>query len=302
MKFSQIFAPTHAPAPVPLRAALAPKRPKPKEIYAGLVAQAKALVLGLSSKTPRPPDLGALAKAVSEAAEVLEQGRSRLLAYVERSTPEDYLPGHLANVSILSLAVGKKLGFSEEVQWGVGIAAFLHHAGQSLDRSVLGSLNSQAGAAVERTLWPPKGSDRPTETQLIDVCHDYEEQSHPRPGTPRRLSHDVLRSLIEQAGDVYDGNILKKLWEAVSLFPPGSYVKLSTGEIAKVVEIHDERPIKPIVQVLIGPAGERIGADKLVDLSQAGSVTIESAVDECTVKVQDPVLHLELKAQRWWME
>src|SRR5262245_32541707 len=152
MKFSRIFAPTHTPAPVP-RAALAPKRPKPKDIYSSIVSQAKNLVLGFASRPARMPELEAIAKAVEETSDALELARSKILAFVDRSTPEDSLPGHLANVSILTLAVGKKMGFSEDVQTAAGAAAILHHSANSINRSYLGTLNPAARAVIEGVLW-----------------------------------------------------------------------------------------------------------------------------------------------------
>ncbi|OGR82600.1 MAG: hypothetical protein A2901_00675 [Elusimicrobia bacterium RIFCSPLOWO2_01_FULL_54_10] len=311
MRFSQILSRTPSPArPTPPnlpRAALTPRRLKPAEVYGLAVRQARAVVASLRSKPARLPDLDAVCQAVDSVILGLKEFPSGILAYTERSTADDYLPGHLANVCILALAAASKMDLPAENQRALGVGALLHDAaGPSLDPkerlallgNFLNSMEPSSRAVVENILLQREEQ----EAKLVQLCHDYETQSHPGPSHSRRLSHDVLRALIERAGENYDGNLLKKLWDTLSLFPPGSFVRLSSGEIARVLEISEAHPIKPRVQAVAGPAGERVREEKILDLSQPGAASIEAAVDECAVKLQDPSLQLELKAQKWWMD
>ncbi len=311
--------PGGAPAANFPRAALTPKRLKPKEVYGMAVREARALVTGLAAKPLRLPDLEAVCESVEAIIGALESSPSAILAFVERSTPEDFLPGHLTNSTILSLALAQKMGLAKDLQRALGVGAFLHDSAENQEdfmilKAFLHTLNAESRSVIENILIQtherisgngPKGlksADISQEAQIIGLCHEFESQSHPRPDRARRLSHEVLRALIEQAGLNFDGQILKKLWETLSLFPPGSYVKLSSGEIARVVELHADDPIKPTVQIVAGPRGERIKEERILDLAQERGLSIEGAADECSVKLQDPSLHLELKAQKWWME
>lgn len=327
MRFTQILSSSQSQirqtAPNQPRAALAPRRPKPGEIYGMIVRQARALSAGLAANPARPVDADALSESVESVIDSLEESPSKLLVFVERSTADDYLPGHLANVCILCLATAQKMGLPKNARRAIGVGALFHDASgpnmtpqERLDR--LKDFLSPLGPASRKTIENivlqcqekisgkgPKGllaADISPEAQLTSLCHDYETQSHPGPDRIRRLSHDVLRALIEQAGESYDGRLLKKLWETLSLFPPGSFVRLSTGEMAKVLEIQDADPIKPRVQIVTDIFGRRVRDEQIMDLAQTAKASIESAVDECSGKVQDPALQLELKAQKWWMD
>ena len=147
-----------------------------------------------------------------------------------------------------------------------------------------------------------KGPEISQEAQMVGLCHTYESLSHPRPYRPRRLSHETLRYLIELSGETFDSGLLKKLWETLSLFPPGSFVKLNNGTVAKVLEIRQDQPLKPMVRAMVTAQGQRVREENVIDLSRESKIAIEGAVDECALKVADPALHLELKAQKWWME
>ncbi len=334
MKFSQIYTPS-APAQtreIP-RAALTPKRVKPREIYAMAIREARILISGLSAKPVRLPDVESACEVVESVIGALETSPSEILSFIERSTPEDYLTAHLANVMILSLALAQKMKLSKEARRALGVGALIHEAGEIFSRPAaapqsgppsqecmlilqgfLHSLNDESRTIITKVLLQshqrlniknPSDSSQSeisAEAQIIGLCHDYESMSHPRPNRARKLSHDVLRTLIEQAGEAFDGNLLKMLWETLTLFPPGSYVRLSTGEIARIVTIFPDRPMKPSVQIVAGPAGERIKEEKFLDLGSANGIVVESAIDECAAPLQDPSLHLELKAQRWWMD
>ena len=315
MRFTQILSSSQSQvrqtAPSQPRAALAPRRPKPGEIYGMIVRRARALSAGLAANPARAVDADALSEAVEAVIASLEESPSKLLVFIERSTADDYLPGHLANVCILCLATARKMELPKDLRRAIGVGALLHDAGPGLApqerlarmKDFLSPLEPVSRKTIENIVLQYQGPRYDSqEAQLTGLCHDYETQSHPGPGRIRRLSHDVLRALIGQAGESYDGQLLKKLWETLSLFPPGSFVRLSTGEMAKVIEIRDADPIRPRVQIVTDILGGRVRDEQITDLAQTSKASIESAVDECSGKMQDPALQLELKAQKWWMD
>ena len=71
--------------------------------------------------------------------------------------------------------------------------------------------------------------------------------------------------------------------------------------MARVIEIRADQPIKPLVKPSVTAHGLKIKEERMIDLAEESSLSIEGAVDECLLKVGDPALHLELKAQKWWL-
>jgi len=322
-----------------------PLEHKAPNVYAQLIHLSEDILSGLSATPMKLPDLEALCEGIGSVIESLEQDSSPLLELTERSTPDDHLPGHIANVTILSIALSQEMNWVKDVQRSVGLGAMLHDVGlvfhrtpisdsQALDENQINSLRHLPKDALEslkkflESLAPAsrnvvtnillqsqkrilrRGTPQPTnlpetpiEAQVVGLCDSYEAISHPRPHRKRKIAHESLRYLIELAGQEFDGILLKKLWSTLTLFPPGSFVQLNTGEIARVVKINKTLPTRPIIKVVATSAkGDRISSDKIIDLAQMPGIAIEKAVDECSLELSDLRLLLELRAQKWWVQ
>jgi len=317
-------------------------RIRPTEIYSNLTRIARSFLEGISQEPVKYPDLEEICEAIEWIMEGLEFQPSRLLEFVERSTPEDYLPGHTANVTVLSTALAQQMGWPKERQRILALGALLHDAGMVAHRSIYSKpaeLNCEEKEAIMSS--PQKGAEalndffeaiapKPrevvrgivlqskerisgngfpnklpaeqilVESQIVGLCSTYEALTHPRPFRGRKLPHDTLRQMIELSGESFDGGLIKTLWETLTLFPPGSFVKLNTGETAKVIDLNKTLPTRPIVKVVISANEEKVKEEKIIDLSKTPSVLIEGAVDECSLKLTDKRLLLELRAQKWW--
>lgn len=314
-----------------------------REVYADLIKKSEEFLRGMSRERVRLPDLEAICEVIERLIEASETRRSSILAYAARTTPEDYLRGHIANVTILSITVSQKMGWPKEIQMAVGLGAWLHDAGMVLHRPTImrsgalnpedrkglrniprecleilkdfiGSLAPESKSIVEKIIlqhqerisgkgFPNglKGDEISHEAQLVGLCDTYESVSHLRPHRQARTPHDALRYILELTAMEFDGSMIKKLWETLTLFPPGSYVRLGTGEVARVLEINEKLPTRPLIMVVVSPDGSKVGENKVIDLSKTPEVAIEKAVDECVVKVRDVRLAIELKARRWWL-
>jgi len=64
---------------------------------------------------------------------------------------------------------------------------------------------------------------------------------------------DALMNLYEWAGTSFDEALVEQFVQAVGLFPVGSLVELSTGEVAVVLTHNRVRRLEPRVMVLTGP-------------------------------------------------
>ncbi|MBK7545533.1 MAG: HD domain-containing protein [Elusimicrobia bacterium] len=138
--------------------------------------------------------------------------------------------------------------------------------------------------------------------KIIHMVDIYETLSHGRPWRPRVLPHEVLRRMVEEAPGVYDGKLLRLLLDALSFYPPGTYVRLNSGEIGRVLTVNPGQPLRPKVWVLIDENGARVDAPRRVNLGARPLLYVTDAVDETQIETDDARLRLELRAQRWWMK
>jgi hypothetical protein len=73
-------------------------------------------------------------------------------------------------------------------------------------------------------------------------------------------------------------DVLKALVRSVGMFPVGSYVYLSTGEIARVLSGSQENPMRPVVEVIFDKKKERAEPHRVVDLVASPHVYVSKSL------------------------
>ncbi|MBN1823208.1 MAG: hypothetical protein JW803_02695 [Endomicrobiales bacterium] len=145
------------------------------------------------------------------------------------------------------------------------------------------------------------GADIHEFAKIIAVADVYEALTHPRTHRDRLLPHDALKTMITGSDQEFDNRIIKVFIDSLSLYPPGSYVRLNTDEIAKVTGLNTGLPTRPKVKVIVSAENKRLSEIKTVNLSSTPMIFIKEAIDETKLDLADKKLMLELKAARWWV-
>lgn len=151
----------------------------------------------------------------------------------------------------------------------------------------------------------PKGlkeNDISDIAKIISIADTYEAMTHPRPYRDRVIPHEALKSMIYSADDLFDTEYMKHFIDQLSLYPPGSYVKLNTEEIARVVSINKGMCTRPKIRMIIDRQLQRITEPRTLNLSTEQMVYIKEALNETTLELSDKRLAIELKAIRWWVK
>jgi hypothetical protein len=151
------------------------------------------------------------------------------------------------------------------------------------------------GEWVQKRRAPHQGA------HLIGLCDMYEHMSHPRPWREGMLPHEALVVLLKQHRRESDQRLLKVFAERLCLYPPGSFVELSTGEFGRVAAASTASPTRPLVEVLIRPDGAAARPSFAVDLARLQHLHILRAVDETRLPIKDLRLRLWVRAARWWL-
>ena len=79
-------------------------------------------------------------------------------------------------------------------------------------------------------------------------------------------SYEALRSITGWGGEYFHGPLTEQFVQAIGVFPVGSLVELSTGEVAVVVSHNKVRRLKPRVLLLTGPDKTPAAYPIMVDL------------------------------------
>ena len=89
--------------------------------------------------------------------------------------------------------------------------------------------------------------------RMAAIADSYAGLTTPRAYASPLAPQDALMNLFQWAGSSFDVGLVEQFVQAIGVFPVGSLVELSGGEIAVVREQHPGRPLEPRVRLLTWP-------------------------------------------------
>jgi HD-GYP domain-containing protein (c-di-GMP phosphodiesterase class II) len=272
----------------------------------------------------RPADLDATVRLTEHLAELISEDPAQALLLTTVKSYDEYTYHHMVNVCILSLALARAIGLSHEQSIALGIGGLLHDVGKvKVPREVLqydGMLDEEqwrliqrhpvdgAGlvavttrdplhpavsivlehhAAFDGSGYPSLSSGRvpslPSRIVAVADCFDAltSKRSYRKP-EERRQALSILQA---GAGRSFDPRVVRTFVRLVGLFPVGSLVQLSTGEVGVVVRNHERALGRPTIRLVLDPLGN--AAETLeIDLSEK---KLEGSFRWTVVRTIDPV-------------
>lgn len=200
----------------------------------------------------------------------------------------DYLPDHAINTSAMAIALSRQRHWNEDDVRRAGLAGLLHDVGMLLlpkrlrleaeplsddDRDRIRrhpaysvsllcdtpGIDEHILCAVHRHHERDNGKGYPEKrkarqigdiARLLAVADMAAAMNEPRPYRPRALPHEAIQTMVQFGVDnVIQRPLVRSLVESVGLYPVGSYVRLSTTQVARVVGMNPEMVDRPIVCV-----------------------------------------------------
>jgi len=230
----------------------------------------------------------------------------------------DYLAFHQAQVAVLSMRVGADIGYDRRRLAMLGMAGSLIDVGlwrlsESLQRR-LDALTSEElaqyrshprlSAEIIRRWGPPSESiveavlqhhEREQEqgfpqglagaaihpdAKILGLVDTYGGLTVPPSSRSRLRPHEAVRELVKSKHESFPSPLIKALLSEVSVFPPGTFVRLNTGEVGRVVAVNRNHPLRPRVEVVADGKGQRLHTPKALDLSEAPFLYVTGPVAE----------------------
>lgn len=231
---------------------------------------------------------------------------------------DDYTFGHSVNVCVLSLLTGISLGYNEIQLRNLGVGALLHDLGKTqVDKKILqkpGPLSEAEFTAMkEHTCYGFEilrseqelsllsahvalqhhervdGSGYPRAmcggeiheyARITAVADVYDAMTSDRQYRKALHTSEVVQKIISYIGKQFDPEITRAFLGNIAVYPIGSIVTLSTREVAIVVDNHKNNPMNPVVRVILDEYGNRIPAEREIDLAKGGSVRITTLLNQ----------------------
>jgi len=102
--------------------------------------------------------------------------------------------------------------------------------------------------------------------RIAGIVDTFLALTNPRTYAPEVTMQEALRVLLAGRGTLFHAPLVEHFIQSISLFPVGSLVELSNGEIAAVVAHNRVRRLKPRVMVLVERDGSRRTRPATLDL------------------------------------
>ena len=79
---------------------------------------------------------------------------------------------------------------------------------------------------------------------------------------------------------MFDPRVAKAFLEQITPYPPGSFVQLNNNEVGRVVVLNEDTPLRPVVEILVGPDGNFLDKPKKINLANFPLLSIKKALGE----------------------
>lgn len=107
--------------------------------------------------------------------------------------------------------------------------------------------------------------------RMAAIVDTYVAMTNPRPHAAALTAYDALRKLSELGASLFHAPLIEQFVQTVGVFPVGSRVELSSGEVAIVLQQSTVRRLKPKVLVVTGPDKVPLQTPTTLDLLYQGA-------------------------------
>lgn len=255
------------------------------------------------SRAEGSPDPSAAQAVVEGLASAVGQNRRAMMALTAMNRYDNYTFTHMVNVSVLTMAQARSLGFEGPVLRHFGLAGLMHDIGKiKVPGEILGKperLTAEEFAIMKRhpsdgaemlrrhlELPPlvaivafehhlrtdgkgyPAVANRPSlnlATQLCAIADVYDAMRSQRQYQQAFPTDRILAVLSQQDAARFDQRLVRRFSQLMGIYPVGNLVRLDTGALAVVLQVHAPDPARPVVRVVTEPDGRKLQAP--VDLA-----------------------------------
>lgn len=138
------------------------------------------------------------------------------------------------------------------------------------------------GSGYPRSL---KGSEIPMFGRIMGLVDSYNAITSTRPYAAGRSPHEAVEELYRNRGVLFQPELVEQFIQSCGIYPTGSLVELSNGQVGVVTQVHALKRLRPRVMLLLDHDKTALDSFHELDLSalQEGAPD-EPEEDSLTVK------------------
>ncbi|MBB3060990.1 HD domain-containing phosphohydrolase [Microbulbifer rhizosphaerae] len=288
------------PAPAPVQSEAGNARNLHRQILSGM-NQVMAQIC-----SDKPLQLKQINKVVGDLVESVLRSPDAFAWLARVREKDEHTYSHSLRASIWSLVFGRHIGLRRRELMQLALATLLKDVGKlRLSPEVLRVAKRDPRAELEYRKFVDHSvqmlaADADMDSQVLDIVHCHCEQ-HDGSGYPRGLRGDripvlarmcgivtfydeitnprgveapaapsrAVTQLYDRRGTAFNEQLTVEFIQSIGLYPTGTQVELSTGEVAVVVEQTYQRRLKPKVMVVLDRDKRPLSEGRLFDMAAA---------------------------------
>ncbi|MFZ5968137.1 MAG: HD-GYP domain-containing protein [Bacillota bacterium] len=258
-----------------------------------------------------------ISDAINRIVDELLSSKNLMVNLTDLRCVDEYTFAHSVNVAILSILIGKSLGYNELRLRDLGIGAMLHDIGKTqIPTSILNKpgplLHEEFELMKKHTLYGfsilreyddisslsriialmhheridgtgyPLGKCN-TEihefAKIVSVTDTYDALTSSRVYKEKITPDKAVEYLLSTSDVHYDQNIVNNLLNHIVVFPLGTLVQLNTVQKAIVIDNNRNYPTRPVVRIVFEDDGKYIDGQEEIDLQKNPDIYIIEVCD-----------------------
>ena len=115
------------------------------------------------------------------------------------------------------------------------------------------------------------GNRIPLAGRIGGVIDTYDALASKRPHSPGVARHEALQALYRASGRLYQVEVVEQFLQCLGVYPTGSLVELSTGQVGIVIAQNQSRRLRPRVMLLLDEKKQPYSPYRDLDLMADGA-------------------------------
>ncbi|HEY9900024.1 MAG TPA: HD-GYP domain-containing protein [Pantanalinema sp.] len=262
--------------------------------------------------------LNAVAQVSRQIVEAILASRDVSIQMADLKSHDSYTFAHCVNVCVLGTILGQRIGLDESRLRDLALGLILHDIGKiGIPREILekpgkltepefdqmkehcrigfdtmrglASLSAQAKIVAlqhhekfDGTGYPKglQGDDIHINAQIGAITDVFDALTSDRVYRKRFMPHEAIEYLMAAAGTQFSLDLVTTFVANVAPYPPGTLLKLSTGETAIVIDVDMGLASRPIVKIVQDTKGQPLEFARIFDLKRDRTVMIAKVLTD----------------------
>ncbi|MBN2280595.1 MAG: HD domain-containing protein [Candidatus Marinimicrobia bacterium] len=275
-----------------------------KELYIAILKILKTYTIQIEHD--EKIDVSNLLPLIPQLVKYTIEGNELLIAALHPGRSVNWFCSHSLNTAIISIKIGHGLQYNTKQLYALTLAALLHDVGMlkinpviltkpgkfnqgereelnnhtKLGAEILMHLSSKYPFVIKTILeehekWDGngypnqlKGEEITPFARIISLADKFESLVHERNYRPGFKPPAAIQKLIQENQSDFDPKVLKSFINEISMYPVGSHVLLNNGQIARVMSVNKNRPVRPLVQILTNSEGKKLDKPYILNLEK----------------------------------